>query len=175
MAVWQTATIWHRPLCNRYQRLDGDTAQRLWVQAHEQAGRQRSTAGARTRRISLLGGLVLPVRCRGGAPLLGAHALNCSITACLEHQAPPLVWACSVQQHRPDRALNMRCAGVGRGVGGAAAAGPRGGPQAVGAAAADDRCGTASHSCGRASRVLMASHRSTVPRRCSRQLAGSGL
>jgi hypothetical protein len=45
----------------RYQRLDGDTAQRLWAQAHEQAGRQRNTAGARIRRISLLGGLVLPV------------------------------------------------------------------------------------------------------------------
>jgi hypothetical protein len=68
-----TPQLGRPPLRGRYQRLDGDTAQRLWVQAHEHAGRQRNTAGARIRRISLLGGLVLPVRCRGSPPLLGVH------------------------------------------------------------------------------------------------------
>ena len=125
-ALWQqphrtTPQPFRPPPHGRYQRLDGDTAQRLWVQAHEQAGRQRNTAGARIRRISLLGGLVLPVRCRGGAPLgarviKGLHPLaGCTCAQQFVHgvaralrRARPL--ACALL---PPAALHRSCSASG--------------------------------------------------------------
>lgn len=47
---------------HRYLRLDESSAQQLWDQTYEQAGRQLGGTGGRIRRISLLSGLVLPVR-----------------------------------------------------------------------------------------------------------------
>ena len=57
-----TPTGTHCPLCHRYQRMPEEAAKQLWETAYQGAGREGpSGQGGRLRRISLLGGLVLPV------------------------------------------------------------------------------------------------------------------